>query len=214
MYRYDESLDRLQEMQKEGDAVYKLEAFDFGRCVFKRNRGKETFPAKRKARIEKRAVRTSRHSEKDEGAARVASPALNPHPPTHSRHMHAPTHPPTHPSRTSTRTCNTLPHNPSAHAVEREYRVRPRRSPPLPPVRAPTPTHCSPTPAPTPTSPPTHAPAFTYAPYASFPTLRRMAVEREYRAALDAPPANVLFDETGRVLIYSSVVGIKVRGIE
>jgi hypothetical protein len=41
-----------------------------------------------------------------------------------------------------------------------------------------------------------------------------MAVEREYRAALDAPPANVLFDETGRVLIYSSVVGIKVRGIE
>ena len=36
---------------------------------------------------------------------------------------------------------------------------------------------------------------------------RRMAVEREYRAALPAaPPSNVLFDASGRFLIYPSVV--------
>jgi len=39
---------------------------------------------------------------------------------------------------------------------------------------------------------------------------RRMAVEREYRAAADAPPSNVVFDETGKLLIYASAFGIKV----
>ena len=41
---------------------------------------------------------------------------------------------------------------------------------------------------------------------------RRMAVEREYRAAAasGAPPSNVLFDASGRYLLYPSVVGIKV----
>ena len=44
---------------------------------------------------------------------------------------------------------------------------------------------------------------------------RRMAVEREYRAALPAaPPSNVLFDDSGRFLIYPSVVGIKVISVE
>ena len=43
---------------------------------------------------------------------------------------------------------------------------------------------------------------------------RRMAVEREYRAALPAaPPSNVLFDASGRFLIYPSVVGIKVIAV-
>ena len=43
---------------------------------------------------------------------------------------------------------------------------------------------------------------------------RRMAVEREYRAAnASAPPSNVIFDATGRFLIYPSVVGIKVISI-
>lgn len=59
---------------------------------------------------------------------------------------------------------------------------------------------------------------------------RRMAVEREYRAALAAPaatassaasaaasngtpPTNVLFDASGRYLIYPSVVGIKVISV-
>jgi len=40
---------------------------------------------------------------------------------------------------------------------------------------------------------------------------RRMAVEREYRAAGPAaPPSNCLFDHSGRFLLYPSVVGIKV----
>ena len=41
---------------------------------------------------------------------------------------------------------------------------------------------------------------------------RRMAVEREYRAALpSAPPSNVLFDATGRFLIYPSVAGARTQ---
>lgn len=40
---------------------------------------------------------------------------------------------------------------------------------------------------------------------------RRMAVEREYRAAGPAaPPSNCIFDHSGRFLLYPSVVGIKV----
>ena len=44
---------------------------------------------------------------------------------------------------------------------------------------------------------------------------RRMAVEREYRAAgAAAPPSNAIFDATGRFLLYPSIVGIKVIAIE
>ena len=46
---------------------------------------------------------------------------------------------------------------------------------------------------------------------------RRMAVEREYRAAAAAasaaPPSNVLFDASGKFLIYPSVVGIKIISV-
>lgn len=42
---------------------------------------------------------------------------------------------------------------------------------------------------------------------------RRMAVEREYRAAAGAPPSNVIFDASGRYLIYPSPLGIKVISI-
>ena len=45
---------------------------------------------------------------------------------------------------------------------------------------------------------------------------RRMAVEREYRHAMasGAPPSNVVFDETGRLMLYASLVGVKVIAIE
>eukprot|EP00308_Calcidiscus_leptoporus_P024452 CAMPEP_0119354182 /NCGR_PEP_ID=MMETSP1334-20130426/3213_1 /TAXON_ID=127549 /ORGANISM="Calcidiscus leptoporus, Strain RCC1130" /LENGTH=613 /DNA_ID=CAMNT_0007367667 /DNA_START=39 /DNA_END=1880 /DNA_ORIENTATION=- len=43
---------------------------------------------------------------------------------------------------------------------------------------------------------------------------RRMAVEREYRAAAGAPASNVAFDETGAFVIFASVVGIKVIALE
>ena len=43
---------------------------------------------------------------------------------------------------------------------------------------------------------------------------RRMAVEREYRAAgASASASNVIFDASGRFLIYASVVGIKVISV-
>jgi len=43
---------------------------------------------------------------------------------------------------------------------------------------------------------------------------RRMAVEREYRAAgASAPASNAIFDATGRYLLYPSVVGIKVIAV-
>mmetsp|Transcript_23026 Transcript_23026/g.38101 ORF Transcript_23026/g.38101 Transcript_23026/m.38101 type:complete len:617 (-) Transcript_23026:553-2403(-) len=42
---------------------------------------------------------------------------------------------------------------------------------------------------------------------------RRMAVEREYRAAQEAPPSNVVFDESGKLIIFASVCGIKVIDI-
>lgn len=43
---------------------------------------------------------------------------------------------------------------------------------------------------------------------------RRMAVEREYRAAANAPPSGAIFDRTGTLLIFSSLVGIKVIAIK
>jgi len=43
---------------------------------------------------------------------------------------------------------------------------------------------------------------------------RRMAVEREYRASVGASCTNVCFDETGKLVIFASVVGIKVIDFE
>jgi len=43
---------------------------------------------------------------------------------------------------------------------------------------------------------------------------RRMAVEREYRASPEAPPANVVFDSSGQLLLFASVVGVKVVAFE
>ena len=39
---------------------------------------------------------------------------------------------------------------------------------------------------------------------------RRMAVEREYRANQEAAPSSVCFDETGKLMLFASLVGIKV----
>ena len=47
----------------------------------------------------------------------------------------------------------------------------------------------------------------------SFDFGRRMAVEREYRAATAPAPSNALFDRTGRFLIYPSVLGIKLISV-
>jgi len=43
---------------------------------------------------------------------------------------------------------------------------------------------------------------------------RRMAVEREYRANQEAAPSSVCFDETGKLMLFASLVGIKVVAIE
>jgi hypothetical protein len=39
---------------------------------------------------------------------------------------------------------------------------------------------------------------------------RRLAVERELIADAEAPPPNVLFDESGNFVLYPSLLGIKV----
>ena len=41
-----------------------------------------------------------------------------------------------------------------------------------------------------------------------------MAVEREYRANQEAAPSSVCFDETGKLMLFASLVGIKVIAIE